>query len=160
MVFVARVRPLVGGQDIPKLEAQPPKGRGGGSKLKAKVTKSSMELGNIGTAGQRQRLLVGIVCLAAASGALVWLEYTSASRWWRLGAFPLIWLGVVGLLQARAKTCVRLAARRICDDDAPGATGGKLTSEAAEILRARGLRILRRATIIAAILTLLAVIPA
>jgi len=128
--------------------------------LKAKATKSSSGvLGNIGKAGQRQRLLVGLVCLTAASIALFWLEYTAASRWWRLGVFPLVWLGVLGLVQARARTCVMFAARRICDEDAPGVAGGALTPEAAEILQARGTMILRRATIIAAIVTALVLVP-
>jgi hypothetical protein len=128
--------------------------------LKAKVTKSSSgALGNIGKVGQRQRLLVGVVCLAAASIALFWLEYTAANRWWRLGAFPLIWLGVLGLLQARTRTCVMFAARRVCDDDAPGVTGAGLTPNEADFLQTRGTMILRRATIIAAIVTALTLVP-
>ena len=120
------------------------------------MTKSSAgAAGNLGPAGRRQRLVAGLVGLAASSAVLFWLDRTGASRWWRLAMFPLLWMGATGLLQARARTCIALAARGVCDEDAPG---GPLTPERDALLRRRARAIVRAATAIAAALTLLALI--
>jgi hypothetical protein len=95
---------------------------------------------------------MGLAGLALAAGLLVALYQIDASRWWRLGGFPLIWFGTLGLTQARARTCVALAARRTCDAEM---AGGGLTDAEAEILARRGRAILRRATLIAGAVTLL-----
>jgi hypothetical protein len=110
--------------------------------------------GNLGPSGTRQRLLIGTITLAVAAAGLFWLEQAGASRWWRLGAFPLLWFGVVGVLQARARTCIAFAARGTCDSDAGI---GAVTPELADSLRRRARSIVRRTTLFAAILTLLAV---
>lgn len=110
--------------------------------------------GNIGPSGTRQRLLMGIMTLVVASAGLFWLERAGVSRWWRIGAFPLLWLGVVGLLQARARTCIAFAAKGTCDRDAGI---GELTPEATDLLQQRARSIVRRTTLFAVILTLLAV---
>jgi hypothetical protein len=111
--------------------------------------------GNIGPSGQRQRLVVGIVALAAGCALLLWIDQSGARRWWRIGAFPLVWLGLVGLLQARARTCIALAARGTCDHDA-GVT--QLTPEQDAHLRRRARTIVRIATTAATILTLVALL--
>jgi hypothetical protein len=96
---------------------------------------------------------MGVINLAVASALLVWLDQSSASRWWRLVAFPLLWLGVVGILQARAKTCVALARRRTCDADV-----AELTPAALDLLRGRATEIVWRGTIIAAVLVSMALL--
>ena len=109
---------------------------------------------NLGPSGTRQRLLFGTITLAVATAALFWLEQSGVSRWWRMAVFPLLWFGVVGLLQARARTCIAFAARGTCDRDADIK---ELTPEAADFLRQRARSISRRTTLFAAILTLLAI---
>jgi hypothetical protein len=132
--------------------------------LKAEPTELSLDItrsaniGNIGPSGQRQRRVVGAVGTVAAFALIAWLDRSATSRWWRLGAFPLFWMGLVGLLQARAKTCVAYAARRTCDQDAPGVVNATLAPGVADLLNRRASQILRRATIIAAGLTLLALL--
>lgn len=118
------------------------------------MTKLSRRTGNLGPRGTRQRLLLGMMTLAVACACLIWIDQTGASRWWRIGAYPLLWLGVVGLLQARARTCIAFAARGSCDPDA-GIT--ELTPETADLLRERARSIVRTGTILALVLTVLAV---
>ena len=101
------------------------------------------------------RRAAGAAALLMAAGLLTWLSLTEASRWWRLSSFPLLWFGALGLLQAQARTCVALAARRTCDGDVEGRP---LTDADAETLAHRGGMILRRATLLAAAVTALAVL--
>jgi hypothetical protein len=112
----------------------------------------ALPLSNIGLRGQRQRRIVGLIGFALAAALLVALDQLAANRWWRLAGFPLIWFGTLGVMQAHARTCVALAARRTCDAEL--ADRG-LTDADAEILARRGRAILRRATILAAAVTLL-----
>ena len=118
------------------------------------MTKLANDIGNIGPSGQRQRLIFGAITLAVACVLLAGIH--QSSRWWRVGAFPLLWLGSVGLLQARARTCIAFAARGTCDFDA-GAR--ELTPETADLLRRRARTIVQRATVIAVVLTVLALLP-
>ena len=106
---------------------------------------------NIGPRGQRQRRIAGVAGLAVAAGLVGVLHEFDAARWWRLGAFPLFWFGTLGLVQARAKTCVALAARRTCDAELAHA----FTEADAEILVRRGRVILLRALLIAGAVTAL-----
>ena len=114
-------------------------------------------IGNIGNSGRRQRRVVGVIGVAAAGSLLFWLVQADASRWLRLLIFPVLWLGAVGLLQARARTCIAFAARGTCDLDA-GIS--EMTPEIARALRSRARSITRVATLISAILTLLALLIA
>ena len=97
-----------------------------------------------------------MTALAVACGVLIALYQFDASRWWRLGAFPLLWLGTLGLQQARAKTCVALAAGRTCDADL---AGQGLTDADLDTLAHRRRVILRRVTIVAGAVTLLTLLP-
>lgn len=118
------------------------------------MNSDAIDLANIGPRGQRQRRLMGMAGLVVAA-VLVGVLYTlDVNRWWRLGAFPLLWFGTLGLAQARARTCVALAARRTCDAE----LAGRLTDADAEILARRGRAILWRTTAIAAAITLLTVL--
>ncbi len=118
---------------------------------------NSENIGNIGNRGTRQRRVIGAIGVAAAAGLLFWLVEAEASRWLRLSVFPVLWFGAVGLLQARARTCIALAARGTCD---PDAGVPEMTTELDRVFRARAKSITRFATLVSAILTLLALLIA
>ncbi|OFV90326.1 MAG: hypothetical protein A3G76_13035 [Acidobacteria bacterium RIFCSPLOWO2_12_FULL_65_11] len=94
---------------------------------------------------------MGVAELLTAAGVLIVIQWTDAGREWRLAAVPFLWLGVLGILQAKARTCVALAARRTCDAE----LAGRLTEADAETLARRGRAILWRTTTVAGVLTLL-----
>jgi hypothetical protein len=124
--------------------------------LKVAMTKLANGVGNIGPSGRRQRLIFGLITLVAACALLLGTHQFGMNRWWRVGAFPLLWIGLVGILQARAATCIALASRGMCDLDA-GAR--ELTPEDADQLRQRARTIVRRATLVAVALIVLALVP-
>jgi hypothetical protein len=66
---------------------------------------------NIGPREQRKRRLLGIVALVVGVAAAFVLVIFSAPRAARLIIFFPIWIAGLGLLQAREKTCISLAAR-------------------------------------------------
>lgn len=66
---------------------------------------------NIGKAGRRQRLLIGLVGLTACMLASLWLVFDEAPRAWRLVLVVPTWISVLGIFQAKEQTCVALAAR-------------------------------------------------
>jgi hypothetical protein len=68
-------------------------------------------IANISAGGRRQRLLVGLVGLAACTLASMWLVLDGASTAWRLALFVPWWISALGLFQAKEQTCVALAAR-------------------------------------------------
>jgi hypothetical protein len=123
-------------------------------KLKVEITNSSSgptrPLANIGPRGQRQRRRFGLVALVLALVVIAGTGAVGISPLWRLGAFPLLWFGAIGLLQARARTCIAFAARGACDTDA-GA--GELTPADQDALRVRSKQILRLATALAIAVT-------
>lgn len=59
---------------------------------------------NLGPNEQRKRLIVGIVGLIAAIGAAAWMVTSGQSRWLRLLVFFPLLAGILGVLQAQAKT--------------------------------------------------------
>src|SRR5688572_2378366 len=66
---------------------------------------------NIDASGRRQRRTLGIAMLAVGAAAAGWLLARGAAP---AAGVPLVVpfaLGLLGVLQARAQTCVRLAAR-------------------------------------------------
>ena len=107
---------------------------------------------NIGPTEQRKRRIAGTTALMVASALLLWLDLSHASRWWRLGALPLWWVAALGFLQARAGTCVMLAARGECRVD--GRDPFAPSPADALVLTGRARTIVRRATLVAAIVTL------
>ena len=100
-----------------------------------------MSDGNIGLRGQRQRLIVGVVNLGVAAIIFALLYQGGTARWWRLAVFPILWLAAIGILQARARTCVAHAAKGTCELDdgrrvpADGATAARMR------VRARGIMV-------------------
>lgn len=66
---------------------------------------------NIGPDSRRFRLFLGAILLAFSAGLLALLVGLGVPRWCRLLLFLPLWGGALGLLQARAWTCVFLAAR-------------------------------------------------
>jgi hypothetical protein len=94
---------------------------------------------NIGAAERRQRLVIGVagaVICVAVSGLFV-LE--GVGRVWRLSLFLPWWISVLGVLQARAHTCVALATRAQrqlggAPEALPAADVEKVQAQAREVL--------------------------
>jgi hypothetical protein len=75
-------------------------------------------LPNIGPAERRKRMRLGIVMLSAAAVLAAWLLAAAAPRPWRLIVAVPLFVGLLGIFQARAQTCVALAARGLRNLDA------------------------------------------
>ncbi|HEX5831875.1 MAG TPA: hypothetical protein VFY16_12895 [Gemmatimonadaceae bacterium] len=107
---------------------------------------------NIDPSGRRRRAMLGIVALAGAALAATWLLARGAAP---AAALPLaipLFVGLLGLLQARASTCVAFAARGL------RAEGGSVTPLSADELgpvRRQARRVTRDATAGTLLLTLL-----
>ncbi|MDQ1591169.1 MAG: hypothetical protein QOG71_1796 [Pyrinomonadaceae bacterium] len=80
----------------------------------AEVSKVS----NIGPREQRKRRLLGIVALTVGVAAAFLLVVYDAPRVLRAVVFFPVWMAGLGLLQARERTCIALAARGVCNLDA------------------------------------------
>lgn len=116
----------------------------------------SSEAINIGASEQRKRRLLGIVALVVGVGAAFVLVVFDAPRVSRAVVFFPIWIAGLGLMQARDKTCIALAARGARHLDA-----GEETIEdesLCEQLRDKARRIHRRALVTAVVITLLALV--
>ena len=109
---------------------------------------------NIGPREQTKRRMLGVVALTIGVGAAFILVIFSAPRLWRVVIFFPIWMAGLGLMQAREKTCIALAARGACNMD----EGEKqlLDDEQVKELKLRARRINRRALITAILITILA----
>ncbi|MFL6282178.1 MAG: hypothetical protein ACJ74Q_03315 [Pyrinomonadaceae bacterium] len=109
---------------------------------------------NIGPRERRKRRVMGIAALAAGAGLAFALVASGVPWWTRAFVFFPVWLAALGLLQAREQTCVALAARGVCNMD-----DGEVSIEdesAARELRDKARRINRRAILVAALVTLVA----
>lgn len=111
---------------------------------------------NIGTREQRARRLLGIVALTVGVAAAFVLVVYGAPRWSRVLIFFPIWIAGLGLMQAREKTCIALAARgaRKLDHSEETIEDPHLCQQ----LREKAQRIHRRALITAIVITLLALL--
>jgi len=109
---------------------------------------------NIGPREQRKRRVLGIVALTVGVASAFVLVVYDAPRWSRLVIFFPIWMAGLGLMQAREKTCIALAARGTCNLD----TGETSIDDpqVVEELRQKARRINRRALITAVVITILA----
>jgi hypothetical protein len=105
---------------------------------------------NIGPRERRKRRLLGVVSLTVGVGAAFVLVVYGAPRWSRLIVFFPVWMAGLGLLQARAQTCIALAARGMCNMD----SGEERLEDATliERLRAKARSINRRALLTAVVI--------
>jgi hypothetical protein len=74
-------------------------------------TPSDSCVANIGVAERRQRLLIGVIGAVVCAAVSVLFALEGVGRAWRLSLFLPWWISALGVLQARAQTCVALAAR-------------------------------------------------
>lgn len=111
---------------------------------------------NIGPREQRKRRLLGIVALTVGVAAAFLLVVYAAPRWSRLLVFFPLWIAGLGLMQAREKTCLALAARgtRNLDKGEERLEDRDLIEQ----LRCKSRRINRRALITALAITLVTLI--
>jgi hypothetical protein len=87
---------------------------------------------------------------------LAWLDQAGAARWWRLAAFPVLWLAAIGMFQARARTCVAHAAKGTCELD----DGRQVPADAetAARMRIQARSVMRQSIVAAAGVTALALV--
>lgn len=109
---------------------------------------------NIGPREQRKRRLLGIVALTVGVATAFVLIVYDAPRLSRAIIFFPIWIAGLGLMQAREKTCIALAARGMRNMD----TGEErvVDEQLIEQLRDQARRINRRALVTALAITILA----
>lgn len=109
---------------------------------------------NIGPRERRKRRVMGIVFLLFGAGLAFWLITAEMPRWSRIVIFFPLWIAGLGLIQAREKICIALAAGALCNMDA--GTEAIKDRQLADELRRKARRINRRALMIAAAITLVA----
>lgn len=117
---------------------------------------ATTEAANIGPRERRKRRLLGIVSLTVAVGVAFVLVVYGAPRWSRLVVFFPLWMAGLGLLQAREKTCIALAARGVCNMDAGEETINDRALAAR--LREKAAAVHRRALLVAAAITVVVLI--
>lgn len=113
-------------------------------------------LENIGPNGRLLRLYLGGLLLAFSLGLLGLLIGLQARPGWRLFLLLPLWGGALGLLQARARTCIFLAARGMREDER--GIEPVADPEVAGQLRRRAFRVQLQALAAAGAGTLLAVL--
>ena len=115
------------------------------------MTSRPTEACNLGPRERRKRRLLGIVSLTVAVGVAFVLVAFGAPRWSRLVVFFPLWMAGLGLLQARAQTCIALAARGVCNMDAgeKPVTDNALASR----LREKAAAVHKRSLLVAAAIT-------
>ena len=106
---------------------------------------------NIGPRQRRLRRILGVLGLAAGAAwvlAMWMLEYPPYTR---LAGFVLFQGGFTGILQARAKTCIRLASRGLRNLDG----GPEPIEDAAELaaVRAQASQVLMQSLLAAAVVS-------
>lgn len=106
---------------------------------------------NIGPRERRTRIRFGVAFTAIGLVLAAVLLATSVARPWRLVVFAPLWIGAVGIFQAREKTCVALVARNERNMDA----GAETVSDPAELeqLRAQARTVYVRSLLLAAFLS-------
>jgi hypothetical protein len=117
---------------------------------------AATEVANIGPRERRKRRLLGIVSLTVAVGVAFVLVAFAAPRWSRLVVFFPLWMAGLGLLQAREKTCIALAARGVCNMDAGEETIQDKTL--ATKLREKAAAVHKRALMVAAAITVVVLV--
>ncbi len=119
------------------------------------MSTNTSEACNIGPRERRKRRLLGFVSLTVGVATAFVLVVTNAPRWPRAIIFFPIWIGGLGLMQAREKICIALAAsgRRNMDAGEEKVEDENLIEQ----LRKKARAINRRALITAIAITILAV---
>jgi uncharacterized membrane protein len=119
--------------------------------MRTSTDAKTSEAANIGPRERRKRRLLGIVSLTVAVGVAFVLVAFGAPRWSRLVVFFPLWMAGLGLLQAREKTCIALAARGARNMD----VGDEVIEDRALAarLREKAAAIHRRALLVAAAIT-------
>jgi hypothetical protein len=79
--------------------------------------RSGPVIANIGPRGQQRRRMLGFVSLAAGLLLIIMLNQVDTAPGWGLIAFLPFWGSALGVLEARERTCVALAARGSRDLD-------------------------------------------
>ncbi len=119
------------------------------------VSNAEVSCENLNTLGVRRRRTLGLV---GAAGALAWFAGLVAVRApaivFATMAFP-AWAAALGLLQARERTCVRLAALGVRETE--GAPR-RMEGEELVAIRAKAARINRRAMLLALVVAALAIL--
>lgn len=108
---------------------------------------------NIGPKEQRKRLALGMGMFFVGGAMILFFLLNPAPRLWRSALFIPVFLGALGLIQSRKKTCVLLAERCVSHPD----SGEKKIKdpELAKHLKARGKDILFDALLWATLTTVL-----
>lgn len=75
------------------------------------------EVYNLGSKGKRNRMVIGVVCLAASFAGALWMVADQVHWVLRLVLLPPMFIGIVTLMQALTRTCVVLAALGAWDLD-------------------------------------------
>ena len=115
-----------------------------------------MEACNIGPRERQKRRVLGFVSLTVGVGVAFVLVVYGAPRLLRLVVFFPLWLAGLGLLQARARVCIALAARGMRNMDA--GEEQIADEELNEQLRAAARRINFRALVTAIVITLVTLV--
>jgi hypothetical protein len=111
---------------------------------------------NLGPAGRRTRVIMGVVLLAVAVVVGGLLVGFGVDRGLRLALFLPLFGGALGMLQARDHTCVMLAARNQCE--LPRGVAAVDDPWLAGQLRRQAREVLLEAAVLAAFLTGLALL--
>jgi len=110
---------------------------------------------NIGPRERQRRLIVGIVMFAIAALVAVGLILGGAPRAWRVFVLFPTWVGAIGVMQVKEKTCVALAARGLRNMDA----GDEKIVDAIELdhVRAQSRKVHIQSAVLALVLTTIVV---
>ena len=108
---------------------------------------------NIGPRERRRRLIVGAVMFAIAVAVTAGLLLAGAPRAWRLFVLFPAWVGALGVMQVKEKTCVALAARGLRNLD----SGDEKIVDAIELdhVRAQSRKVHMQSAIVALVVTAL-----
>jgi hypothetical protein len=110
---------------------------------------------NLGLKEKKKRLFLGILLFTAGAALSIYLSFQEVLPVFRLICFPLFFFGILGFLQAKQRTCVFLAGRKLQNLDA----GQEPVPDpsVAEKLKIRAQSIVLKALFLAGILTLIAI---
>jgi hypothetical protein len=106
---------------------------------------------NIGPRERKMRIRVGVIFLGVGVLLAATLLVMSVARPWRIAVFVPLWIGSIGIFQAREKTCVALVAQSARNMDA----GVEAVTDPSEIkqLRAQARTVYVQSLILAAIVS-------